>query len=91
MQSLGSVLASCIYQPHDCDVERVNFVHFLDFPHPALTVPAHRIVHVAATAKRYGGVLKALLDVVRITRTGRITNAARQFFYVCQVPALGVV
>ena len=52
-------------QPPERHIERVQFAHLLDCPHPFLSMPAHHVVPMTGRAETHTGVLKPLLNVMR--------------------------
>jgi len=64
----------------DCDVERVDLFHLLEFPHLALAMPPIAAALVAVLAQRNADILAVLLDVVCIAGRWCIAHGAGQLF-----------
>ena len=78
-------------QALDGDVQCVELVHLADSPCPLVSVPAHEAPLMAVVAKRHGGVLLALVDVVGGARWRGIADTAGQTLNPCQMLTLRCV
>ena len=72
----------------DGNVQRLEFGHLLDGPHPALAVQPEDRTTVAVRAQGHAGVLQALLDVVGLAWPGGVTDRAGQLLDQRKVQAL---
>ena len=62
----------------DRDIENIDLIHLLEFPHLALAVETISAPRMAVFAQGHHGVLPVLLDVMGVTGAGVIADTARQ-------------